>query len=629
MRGTPQASDVDRQRAPRIRARAGACPFAWTALGLVVAVLGQPAAVAEAQGADRIQVTVDRNQVTLRDQIYLTIRIEGSPDEPPRLPELPDFRVVSRGQQQQTQMVNFRVSHSVSYNYLLIPLRPGSFEIGPATARIDGEDVRSRPFVIQVADAEADDGQRNRDLFVTASVSTDRPWQGQQVIYTWRFLSRVPVGQGSIESMEFGSDVVAEDLGEVRQYTTAVDGVQYQVNELTKAIFPQRVGEIVLPPSQLRVEVQVAEQRRSARRRSIFDDFDDLLGRGGSWQTKYLVSAPLVLDVQPLPPPPEDWSGLIGEFEMSASLSRRELMVGQSATLQVAVRGVGNVQFLAEPRFPELPAFKVYPDQPTANVDRGGDQLAGSKVFRRALVPLVSGALSIPPLDLVYFDPEQGAYVTRSTDRVDLEVSPADGEEELMLTESLAPTTGKVAVRILADDILPIRRTAEGIVSAAPSGWRAWTWRFAGGLPPLIYLALFGYRRRERRYASDRTLRRRERALRRAFAATKRLPAELGAADAAEASRALRCYVGDKLGLEGAALTPAEAEQALLDAGVDTEAVRSCRRELERLEAAQFGASASTIPAGGLSDLIRMLDRRLGQRRTRLAVPAGPRGRTA
>ncbi len=569
-----------------------------------------------------MQVTVDRNQVALGTQIYLTIRLNGSPDEPPRLPELPDFRVVSRGQQRQTQITNGRVSNSTSYNYLLIPVRAGTFEVGSAVALVNGVEVRSQPFTVEVTAAEEDGDEQNRELFVTASVSTDQPWRGQQVIYTWRFYSSVRVGQGSIESMDFGGDVVAEDLGEVRQFATVIEGVEYSVNEVRKALFPQRAGEIVLPPTQLRVDVQAEQTRGPSRRRGIFDEFDSLLGGGGRWATKYLLSEPLTLDVRPLPPAPDGWNGLVGEFDIRASLSRRQLQVGQSATLEVQVAGAGNVQLLAEPGFPELPAFKIYADQPDSSIDRSGRRLTARKVFRRALVPLVAGPRDIPPIDLVYFDPELGEYATRSTDRIDLDVTPAEGEEELMLTESLAPTTGKVAVRILADDILPIRRTAAGITSAMPRGWRLWVWLAGGLLPALLYLALLAQHRRERRYAADRTLRRRQRALRQALSAARNLGRGTGFAFAAEASGVLRRYVGDKLGIEGAALTPSEAETALVQAGVDSNAARSCREQLERFEGAQYGMASVAVGSAavetetdGLSELIRTLDRQLRGRR--------------
>ena len=600
------------------------CGLGWSAVLCASLAVMPGATTAGAQEPGGIQVTVDRNQVSLGTQIYLTIRVDGAPERPPRLPELPDFRVLSRGQQRDFQLMNGRSSTRTSYNYLLIPMRAGTFEIGAATAMVGGAEVSSRPFTIEVTAAEEEGGQENRDLFVTASVSTDQPWQGQQVIYTWRFYSRVRVGQGSIESMDFGGDVVAEDLGEVRQFATAIEGVQYSVNEVRKALFPQRAGEIVLPPTQLSVEVLVEEPRQQSRRRGIFDDFDSLLGRGGRWETKYLVTEPLTLNVRPLPPAPAGWNGLVGDFNIEASLSRRELQVGQSATLEVRVAGTGNVQLLAEPEFPELPTFKIYPDQPTGTVDNSGGQLSGRKVFRRALVPLVVGALDVPPLELVYFDPELGDYVKRSTDRIDLNVTPADGEEELMLTESLAPTTGKVAVRILADDILPVRRTAAGIVSAAPQGWRAWLWLAGGVLPPMLYVILLTQYRRERRYAADRTLRGRQQALRRALAAAKKLPYGAGAAAAAGASRVLRSYVGDKLGIEGAALTPTEAETALVQAGVEPGVAAHCRAELERFEAAQYGAAAVSGTAAamtggapdGLSELIRTIDRQFRGRAT-------------
>jgi len=92
--------------------------FDWRRVAALVAwtfLLVQ--AGAESQEPDRIQVTVDRNQVALGDQLYLTIRIEGSPDEPPGLPELPDFRVLSRGERRDMQITNGRVSNSTSYNY--------------------------------------------------------------------------------------------------------------------------------------------------------------------------------------------------------------------------------------------------------------------------------------------------------------------------------------------------------------------------------------------------------------------------------------------------------------------------------------------------------------------------------
>ena len=57
------------------------------------------------------------------------------------------------------------------------------------------------------------------------------------------------------------------------------------------------------------------------------------------------------------------------------------------------------------------------------------------------------------------------------------------------------------------------------------------------------------------------------------------------------ASRCLREFIGDKLNLEGSALTPGEAGEKLRSRGVPEELSAEVRRRLERLEAAQFGAA--------------------------------------
>ena len=64
-------------------------PVAIVLLGL----LGTSAAVAQPV----VTALVDRNQVTLEDQIRLEVTVRGTPDGAPVLPELPDFRVVSAG----------------------------------------------------------------------------------------------------------------------------------------------------------------------------------------------------------------------------------------------------------------------------------------------------------------------------------------------------------------------------------------------------------------------------------------------------------------------------------------------------------------------------------------------------
>jgi len=556
--------------------------------------------------AQGITATIDRTEATTADQLVLTVTVEGSQNATPQLPEIPDFNVYPRGSSSQISFVNGRTTASVAHNFILVPKRTGTFTIGAATAVIDGTTYRSKPFQVKILDASAAP-QDSRDLFISAKVSTTQPWVGQQVIYTWRFYRRVKTADARLEPQEFPGFLV-ENLGEVREYNSVVGGQQYLVSEFRKALFPQEEGTLEIPGSVLTCQVLVRDQRR---RRSVFDDFFG----GTTTQTKVLRSQPINLKVKPLPPAPQGFSGLIGTFELSSKISKRSLQVGESTTLTLTVSGSGNAQSIAEPQLPNLAQqFKVYDDKPTATLDRSGSSISGKKTFSKALVPLAPGELVIPPVSLVFFDPASGRYQTKRSPRITLNVSPSQGTEELRLTESLAPSTGKVAVRILADDILPISRSLEALSPIRFTSLADVVLLLGLLTPALVYLGLLLSFRRQQRFAQDKNLRRRRNA---ATVAKKRLAVLAAAtqgddrAAAQEGSNILRSFIGDKLGIEGSALTPGEAQHCLASGGVEDQLVERTFALLTRLDAAQFGAATLTEQEirSQLAPLLRELER--------------------
>ena len=304
------------------------------------------------------------------------------------------------------------------------------------------------------------------------------------MLFTWRLYRRARIADARLDPFEFNGFLV-EDLGEVREFETQVNGRTFMVSEIRKALFPQEQGELVIPATRLSCQVAKRAGRRS---NSVFDD---MFGRVAT-ETKVLRSDPLRVEVRPLPAAPPGFSGLVGNFDLSGKVSQREMQVGESVTLTLEVSGTGNVQMIPEPPLPELTAVKVYDDKPGSSIKRQASGLSGSRTFRKALVPQAAGTLILPPVRLVYFDPTADAYRTTATAEIPLQVLPAEGEEELRLTETLAPSTGKVAVRILADDILPVYAGIDGI--GGPG--RPTTAQLAAMLllPLLLYLAASGRR---------------------------------------------------------------------------------------------------------------------------------------
>ena len=559
--------------------------------------------------AQGIRVTIDRTEATVQDQLVLTVTVEGSRNAQPELPDLSDFQVFSRGQSTQFSMINGRSTTSIIYNYILVPRRTGTFTIGPATVLIDGRSYQSRPFRVRIVEASAQP-RESENLFLRATVSNRTPYAGEQVIYTWRFYRRVRVGDARLLPFEFDGFVV-EDLGEVREYNTTWNGREFLVSEIRKALFPQEEGTLIIPSLQL--QCQVAVERRSRGRRSLFDDF---FGRQ-QVENRVLGTSPIELTVRPLPAVPQGFTGLVGDFDVRSEISKRELKVGESATLKITVSGTGNVSMISEPRLAALDQFKTYDDKPSSSINRSGAGLSGSRSYSKALVPLEPGELTVPAVRLTYFDPKAGSYRTVTARPISLRVAPAEGKEELRLTESVAPSTGKVAVRILADDILPIYKRLDA-VAAVPFGHRPEPLWLAGIFaPPLLYLGLVFAQRRRRQLEQNVEQRRRKAALGRAMKGVRRV-AEAGRQgrnrEAAQlASRCLREYVGDKVGLEGSAFTPAEADEQLRRCGVDAELVKTTHQRLVDLDAAQYGGSVAETDrlAVELKELLKRLERQI------------------
>lgn len=574
--------------------------------GAAVALLALLAAAPLA--AKGIQATVDRTEITTEEQLMLTVTIEGSVSASPELPPLPDFTVFRGSQSKQFSLVDGRSSVTVSYGYYLRPLRSGQFTIGPVSAELDGEVYTSEPFEVSVLEPSAVP-REERDIYVTVTVSTTTPYVGQQMVYTWRLYRRIRIGDARLDPVEFPGFLV-EDLGpETRDYETVVGGQAYLVSEIRRALFPQETGPLTVPGSRLSYRVAV---RESVNGRSLFDEvFGTTRTEGRSVHTQ-----PIALDVRPLPPAPPEFSGLVGEFGVEAKVSRNELKVGESTTLDVVVRGSGNVQMIAEPRMGPLASFKIYDDQPTSKINRGGNSLSGSRAFHKALVPMQAGDLTLPAAEITYFDPDDGSFRTARSEPIALTVLPSDNREDLRLTESLAPTTGKVSVRILADDILPTHKGTEVLAGSAFSPvrrpWILGLWLL---LPPVGYVAFWVVDRRRRHYLVNSHLRRRRGALRRARQQLRvaRGGGGEGTPEGA-ASRCLRGYIGDKLGLEGSALTPGEVRRHLAGRGVGEALLGRTCGLLERLESARYAqatASEGVDPIDEVEVLLRELERGL------------------
>ncbi len=593
-RPVPEVSRISgpTRRIPRFDCRV---PLLLALLWTLVLVAG---AAREAE-AFEVSSWVDKTEATLEDQIFLTVSVSGQRRLPsdPVLPPLPDFNVTKGGSSSQTQIVNGSISTSVEVTYLLTPRHVGTFRIGPVRLVNKGRTYESRPIQVKILPA-ASPGEARPMAFVTQQVDVENPYVHQQIVYTFRFLRRVQSLEAQWDPPKFEGFWV-EDLGKERQYEKVINGQRYAVTELKKALYPLSEGPGQIGESLLTCQLAVERGRRQGGMDSLFGGA--FFGSRAQTITKNLHAGPIQLDVRPLPQDgrPEGFDGLVGSFTVQAETGQTHLRMGDSTTLTVTVKGNGNLRDLVALAPEEVPGFKVYPDKPTFQLDIGEDTLQGTKVFKKALVPVKAGILEVPPQEVPYFDPEEGSYRIASTAPIRLSVEDG-GEKETLHLVTAAPVPGsKSSIKILGKDILPIHTGLSGAGSQVPAGTGLYATLGGLLLPPCVFLFGFVRKRRQERLETDQHILRRKEARKKAVRllreAKKRIRQPEDKEYFGQLSRSLKGLVGDKLNINTLACTPVEVQRCLLEGGIVEEEARAVRVFLEDLEYEQY-VSTHTEP---------------------------------
>jgi hypothetical protein len=571
-------------------------------------------------GAFEVRAWVDKAEATLEDQIFLTVSVSGQRRLPsdPILPPLPDFSVTKGGTSSQTRIVNGSINTSVEATYLLTPKRTGTFTIGPVRIERKGRTYQSKPLAVKILPAASSAGERPL-AFVTQQVDVEAPYVHQQIVYTFRFHRKVQSVEAQWDPPTFEGFWV-EDLGKEKQYEKVINGQRYAVTELKKALYPlsESSGDI----GETRLLCKLVVQKRGAQRE--MDSFfgTSFFGTRGQTITKNLGARPIPLEIRPLPDEgrPEGFAGLVGSFSVQAEIGQNRLRVGDSTTLTVTVTGNGNLRDLVELSPEEMPGFKVYPDKPSFEAGIRGDTLHGTKVFKKALVPIEPGNLEIPPQEVPYFDPLKGSYQVASTGPITLTVEENGETEPLHLVTATALPGSKSSIKILGKDILPIHTGLAGARKQSPSGMRLYLAVAGLLLPPLVFFTCYGTKRRQERLETDQHIVRRKEARKKALRllreAKKRIRRPEDKEYFGELARCLKGLVGDKLNLNTLAFTPVELERCLLDRGVEGEKAQEARAFLEELEYDQY--VSTKLEAGErearhkkAQKLLALLDKRL------------------
>ncbi|MCU1278314.1 MAG: BatD, partial [bacterium] len=375
-------------------------------------------------GGVKFEASVSSENITLDQQLELTVTLDRSgsqPFESYRAPSAPDFDLLHTGSNEQTQfsMVNGRTSVRVieQHVYVFKPKKRGTLKIAPAAVRIAGTDLKTREMVVHVGaplkNALSSVGKQQQpgialppppeslrgdeDLFVDAGVDKAKIYVGQQVTASWHLYTQSeilkyrPLAEPKYE--DFWSEDLFVPTSHLAWDRTVVKGHEYEVALLLKkALFPLKAGKLSI----------TALEAEATTLQTAF-----MAGASDARKSKSLT-----VDVMPLPVegrPPGFEAANVGHYDLSSSVDRTAVKAGEAVTWKVAVRGVGNIRNVRLPKLEKLEGFRVY-EPTTKETIEPGDEIHGQKVYTYLLLPQKGGALSVPPIELAYFDPTTAKY---------------------------------------------------------------------------------------------------------------------------------------------------------------------------------------------------------------------------
>ncbi|HUV31237.1 MAG TPA: BatD family protein [Acidobacteriota bacterium] len=554
-------------------------------------------------GQDEIQVVVsiDRDTIGLDEQAIIQVEVIGeSQNLPnPKLPTLPMFEVYSQGRSSNISIVNGKVSASVTYRYMLLPLEAGTFPISGIAVVQNNKRYEGGTLEITVLktgtgtapeleDRAVDATGQRRDYFMEAIADNERPFVNEQVTLTLKIYFAVQT-YGSPELTEpTTTGFWTEVLGNEAPYYQKISGRTYKVIERKYALFPTQTGKLTI--GRAMIGATVAAQSRQRDPFSVFGMF----GRG---EEITMRSLPIQVDVRPLPTKsrPKDFTGTIGQFTISASVNRTEVEVNQPVTVVFSINGVGNIKSVAEPLLPDLEDFRVYRASTRENVSKQNDRMGGTKVFEEVFIPNKPGTLTIPAVSFNYFDPQRERYQTVRTRPITLRVLKPEGYVQGADVPYVSPdmTVGSRAsdIRYIKSDIGKLT-PAGRLIAFTP------LYMVVNALPVMILAGTVLLRRRRKRLAADvgyARSRAASRLARKRLAKAKTMAAVDTAGEFyAELSLALMSYVADKLNLSPYGLTAQRLSELLEEQSADQQLVQDIVRFLEECDFARFAPAATS-----------------------------------
>ncbi|CDN30265.1 BatD [Mucinivorans hirudinis] len=253
------------------------------------------------------------------------------------------------------------------------------------------------------------------------SVNKSSVYKGEAVVATLRLYTQVGISGFESVKMPAFNGFWKQELTMDNQRPTRenLDGKLYESQVVSQwLIYPQRTGTLEIEQTDVTALVQVVTQASGS---SMFDMFFDS-GRVETVKRK-LTTAPVKITVKDLPAPqPLGFSGAVGKFTMSASITTNEISANSGGSINVELKGVGDFPLIDNPVIEFPNGFEKYEIKQSEQITNSAGGTSGTRKWEFPFIARAEGDYTIPAVEFVYFDPSTGKYNTIKSDEFSVKV---------------------------------------------------------------------------------------------------------------------------------------------------------------------------------------------------------------
>ena len=261
--------------------------------------------------------------------------------------------------------------------------------------------------------------------FIEAEVDNKTPYRGEQVTLTYTLYTQVDITSFNEDLPKYKGFWTEEIYSPTNLTLRKVqkNNIQYSAATIKKiALFPTKSGKVQIHPMTAVIGV------RENKRRNNFSLF-------GPPSTKHTISTNIIdLDVQLLPMNATgESSAVVGDWNIQSNISAINIKQDEAITFKVVISGIGNIRTVDMTNISFPNELEVFTPEITIEEHPFRDKIGGKKHFEWVLIPRFAGNIYIPKINFTYFDSKVDKWITKSTNRYQLNIRPNEKAKELNL----------------------------------------------------------------------------------------------------------------------------------------------------------------------------------------------------